>query len=181
MQGQYSKSNINSKIIASYLKEDNIQVTPNQLRWRPIPDLKADEKKNFVEGMISILGAGDPSMKEGLSIYIYSANESMGKKSFYNSDGDFLIVPHTGTLYITTLNGKLVVKPREICTIQRGILFTVDVDGPVKGWIAEIFRGHLDIPELGPIGANGLANPKDFCYPTAWYEDAKEEWTVLPA
>lgn len=108
-------------------------------------------------------------MKEGLSIYMYSANESMGKKAFYNSDGDFLIVPHSGTLYITTLNGKLVVKPREICTIQRGIKFSVDVDGPVKGWIAENFRGHLDIPELGPIGCNGMANPKDFCYPTAWY------------
>lgn len=98
----------------------------------------------------------------------------MGKRSFYNSDGDFLIVPHSGTLYITTLNGKLTVKPREICTIQRGIKFTIDVDGPIKGWIAENFRGHLELPELGPIGTNGLANPKDFCYPTAWYEDVKE-------
>lgn len=109
---------------------------------------------------------------------MYSANTSMHKTTFYNSDGDFLIVPHVGTLYITTLQGKLTVKPREICTIQRGIKFMVEVDGPVKGWIAENFRGHLGLPELGPIGANGLANPADFEVPTAWFEDVKEEWTV---
>ena len=67
---------------------------------------------NFIEGMVSIMGAGEPSLKQGVSVYVYSANDSMGKTSFYNSDGDFLIVPHVGILYITTLCGKLTVKPR---------------------------------------------------------------------
>ena len=82
---------------------------------------------NFVEGLVSLLGAGDPSLKQGLSIYAYSANSSMGKSSFHNSDGDFLIVPHSGTLHVKTLNGKLTVKPKEILVIPRGISFSIDV------------------------------------------------------
>jgi homogentisate 1,2-dioxygenase len=74
------------------------------------------------------MGAGEPSLKQGISIYVYSANDSMNKTAFYNSDGDFLIVPHKGTLNITTLNGKLTVKPREICVIPRGIKFSVDIN-----------------------------------------------------
>lgn len=65
-----------------------------------------------MEGLVSILGAGEPSMRQGVSIYAYSANASMKNTSFYNSDGDFIIVPHVGTLHITTLNGKLTVKPK---------------------------------------------------------------------
>ena len=161
------------------MTEESCHVHPNQLRWRPIPDVKDNQKLNFVEGLVSIAGAGEPSLKQGISIYTYSANTSMGKQSFYNSDGDFLIVPHIGTLFITTLFGKITVKPREICVIPRGIKYTVDVEGPVKGWITELYGHHLSLPELGPIGANGLANPKDFLYPTAWYEDSQEEWTVI--
>lgn len=93
----------------------------------------------------------------------------MGKEAMVNSDGDFLIVPNIGTLYITTLMGKLTVSPKEICIIPRGIKFTIDVEGPIKGWVAELWGHHLGLPELGPIGANGLANPKDFLYPQAWF------------
>jgi hypothetical protein len=124
------------------------------------------------------MGAGEPTLKQGISIYAYSANVSMGKAAFYNSDGDFLIVPHKGTLFVRTLNGRLVVKPKEILIIPRGIKFSIDVEGEIKGWVAEIFGHHFSLPELGPIGANGLANPGDFESPTAWYEDKKEEWTV---
>ena len=102
----------------------------------------------------------------------------MGKTAFYNSDGDFLIVPHKGTMFVRTLNGRLVVKPKEILIIPRGIKFSVDVEGEIKGWVAEVFGHHFSLPELGPIGANGLANPGDFESPTAWFEDKKEEWTV---
>ena len=72
---------------------------------------------------------------------------------------------------MTTLLGKLVVEPKEILIIPRGIKFTVDVEEDIKGWIAELYGHHLSLPELGPIGANGLANPKDFLYPTSWFED----------
>ncbi len=70
-----------------------------------------ETKRTFVEGMTTLMGAGEPSLKQGVAIYAYSANQSMGKTSFYNSDGDFLIVPHKGKLYIKTLMGKLVVEP----------------------------------------------------------------------
>lgn len=96
--------------------------------------------------MISIAGAGEPSLKQGVSLYMYSANVSMGKKSFYNSDGDFLIVPQTGTLYITTLFGKLTVNPREICVIPRGIKYTIDIEGQVKGWVSENYGHHFFLP-----------------------------------
>jgi len=98
----------------------------------------------------------------------------MDKTAFYNSDGDFLIVPHKGTLFVTTLMGKLAVKPREICVIPRGVTFSVDLEGDSRGWVAELFGHHLSLPELGPIGANGLANPGDFEFPVAWYEDKEE-------
>ncbi len=102
----------------------------------------------------------------------------MEKTAFYNSDGDFLIVPHSGTLYVRTLNGRLTVAPKEILVIPRGIKFSIDVTGEIKGWVAEVFGHHLGLPELGPIGANGMANPGDFEFPTAWFEDKKEEWLI---
>lgn len=97
----------------------------------------------------------------------------MGDKSYNNADGDMLIVPQTGTLNITTEFGKMTVEPCEICVIQRGMKFTVDVEGPTRGYICEVFNGHYKLPDLGPIGANGLANPRDFKHPTAWYENRK--------
>ena len=117
-------------------------------------------------------------MKEGIAIYVYSANRSMDNTAFYNADGDFLIVPYHGTLYITTEMGKLVVEPWEIVIIPRGIKFQVEVEGQIKGWVAEIFRGHLELPELGFIGANGMALPKDFHAPVASFEDKKGEFKV---
>jgi homogentisate 1,2-dioxygenase len=83
----------------------------------------------FHQGLVSLLGAGEPSLKQGISIYAYSANKSMEKTAFYNSDGDFLIVPQTGILHVRTLNGRLTVRPKEILVIPRGIKFSVDVTG----------------------------------------------------
>jgi homogentisate 1,2-dioxygenase len=89
----------------------------------------------------------------------------------YNADGDFLIVPQEGTLNITTEMGKMSVAPNEICVVQQGIKFSVDVTGNARGYICEIFDGHFELPDRGVIGANGLANEKDFLTPVAWYED----------
>ena len=88
-------------------------------------------------------------LKDGIAIYLYSANTSMTNKAFYSSDGDFLIVPQTGTLFIQTEFGKLSVDPLEVCIIPRGIRFSVHVVGNVRGWVAEIFKGHFVIPSLG--------------------------------
>ncbi len=166
VEGQYKDASKNYKIVSSYLQEQDLDFSPNQMRWKPIPSPKG--KTTFVEGLVSILGAGEPSLKHGLAIYIYSANQSMQKEAFYNSDGDMLIVPSSGTLFITTLFGRLRVNPREICVIPRGIKFKIDVNSEIKGWVCELYGQHASLPELGPIGANGLALPEHFEYPTAW-------------
>ena len=88
---------------------------------------------------------------------------SQKKLALYSSDGDMLIVPQDGTLRITTEFGKLTVGSKEICVIPRGVKFTVDLAGEKsRGWICEVYKGHFAIPDLGPIGSNGLANERDF-------------------
>jgi homogentisate 1,2-dioxygenase len=104
----------------------------------------------------------------------------MGKEAFYSSDGDLLIVPQEGPLLVKTELGRLRVEPLEICVIQRGIKFSVDlIEGKSRGYITEVYKGHFVIPDLGPIGSNGLANPRDFEFPVSWYEDKIEKWRVV--
>ncbi|KAJ3330994.1 hypothetical protein HDU76_004348 [Blyttiomyces sp. JEL0837] len=146
--------------------------TPNQLRWSPFPIPEKGNKVNFVQGLRTVAGAGDPSSRSGLAVLVYTANESMDRESFYNADGDMLIVPQQGRLFIGTEMGVLHAEPTEIVVIPRGIKFKVELpDGPSRGYILETFDRHWELPDLGPIGANGLANPRDFLYPTASYED----------
>ncbi len=120
-------------------------------------------------------GSGAPDCKQGLTIAHYSFEHDMTsqKIAMYSSDGDFLIVPQTGTLLVATEFGKLRVPPKEIIVIPRGCKFSIDVEGkkPARGWLAELFKGHFVIPDLGPIGANGLANERDFEAPVAAYEN----------
>lgn len=108
----------------------------------------------------------------------------MTNSSFFSSDGDFLIgillmlliislVPFEGEMFIITEFGKLTLKPREILVIPRGIKFSVELKAPIRGYICEVFKGHFKIPDLGPIGANGLANPRDFLIPSAFYENTE--------
>lgn len=153
---------------------------PNQFRWKPF-DLP-DQSTNFVQGLATVCGAGDPTTRNGVAVHIYACNKSMENTCLYNSDGDFLIVPQMGALHITTEFGKLDVNPNEIVVLQQGQRFSVDVSGPSRGYILEVFNGHFQLPNLGPIGANGLANPRDFLSPVAWYEDrevAKDGFTVI--
>jgi len=180
---------IHSKYVActdqSLLHEFNsMEIEPNQLRWSPVAIPSKDTPVDFVQGLKLVCGSGDPSSKSGCAIYNYAMNKSMGNKAFYSSDGDFLIVPQEGALHIKTEFGKIDVQPREIVVIQRGIKFTVDLDlgvgssdsaseGGHRGYIVESFQGHFELPNLGPIGANGLANPRDFQSPVAWFEDAE--------
>ncbi|XP_053662679.1 homogentisate 1,2-dioxygenase [Anopheles marshallii] len=144
---------------------------PNQMRWNPF-DLPADSTEvDFVAGLHTVCGAGDVRARHGLAVHVYLANCSMKDTAFYNSDGDFLIVPQQGPLDITTEFGRLYVQPNEICVIPQGIRFSVALEGPSRGYILEVYDGHFRLPDLGPIGANGLANPRDFLTPTAYFED----------
>lgn len=148
---------------------DKRHPNPNQLRWNPF-DIPS-EPTDFVEGLRTVCGAGDATVRHGCIIHIYACNKSMGDAAFQNSDGDFLIVPQQGVLDVTTEYGRLRVGPNEICVVQSGMRFNVAVQGLTRGYILEVYDGHFILPNLGPIGANGLANPRDFLTPVAWYED----------
>lgn len=119
-------------------------------------------------------GAGDPTLKQGIGMYVYAAGKSMDEKTaFYSADGDLLIVPQEGTLDIRTELGWLLVRPMEICVIPRGVKYQVHlVEGKsARGYALELYQGHFNLPELGPIGSNGLANARDFQTPVACFSE----------
>ena len=123
-------------------------------------------------------GHGDPTQKEGVTVSMYAANASMVNQAFCNNDGNMLIVPQQGRLDIQTEMGRMMVRPGELCVIQAGIRFKVSLpDGPVRGYINEIFGTHWELPELGPIGANGMAHPRDFETPFASFDVDDSAWT----
>jgi len=153
-------------------------VTPDQLRWNPlrIPDTPTD----FVEGLLTMAGNGGPAAGAGIGIHLYAANRDMQGRYFYDADGELLIVPQQGRLHIETELGVLDVEPQEIAVIPRGIRFRVALpDGPSRGYVCENFGAFLRIPDLGPIGSNGLANPRDFLTPNAAFEDVEGEFELI--
>jgi homogentisate 1,2-dioxygenase len=153
-------------------------VDPNQLRWMPPPLPAAGTGCSFIAGLRTVAGAGEATARSGLAIYTYTADSSMGNEAFYNADGDVLIVPQVGPLSIQTELGNLFVSPNEIVVIPRGIRFRVGLHGPSRGYMLEVYEGHFALPDLGPIGANGLANVRDFLYPVAAFEDVEAPFTI---
>ncbi|KAI5302757.1 hypothetical protein KEM56_000392, partial [Ascosphaera pollenicola] len=154
-----------------------VHVSPTQLAWLPF-DIPT-EATTFAEGLHTIAGSGDPSLREGIATHIYLANKAMTNEAFVNSDGDFLIVPQQGSLDIQTEFGMLYVQPGEICVIQRGSKFSVGLEGPSRGYILEIWGSNFELPELGPLGSNGLANARDFLHPVAKYnKDLAGQWRI---
>lgn len=148
-------------------------VTPNRLRWDPHP--VAEAPTDWIEGLVTYGGNGDAGIGAGIGIHLYSANRSMVRRVFQSSDGELLIVPQSGTLYLVTELGRLDVPPGHITLIPRGLRFAVGVDGPSRGYVCENFGAPFQLPDLGPIGSNGLANPRDFESPVAWYEDVEAD------
>ena len=156
----------------------NTPATPSQLRWDPLeyPAGKVD----IIDGMLTMAGNGDTASWAGMAAHRYVATASMENRFFYNADGEMLFVPENGALLFRTEMGHLHVSPGEICVIPRGVKFAVDlIDGKARGYICENYGAHFTLPDLGPIGANGLANPRDFLYPVAAYEDKEGDFTVL--
>jgi homogentisate 1,2-dioxygenase len=144
--------------------------TPNQLRWDPLPI--PTKPADFVQGLVTMAGNGGPEAQSGCGIHIYAANRSMTDRFLSNADGELLIVPQQGRLRLATEMGLLDVEPQEVAVIPRGVRFRVElVDGTGRGYVCENFGAPFRLPDLGPIGSNGLANPRDFRTPTAWYED----------
>jgi homogentisate 1,2-dioxygenase len=156
-----------------------VHVSPTQLAWLPF-DIPTEGEIDFVSGLKSVAGSGEPTLREGIATHVYTANTSMTNKAFVNSDGEMLIVPQQGSLDVQTEFGPLFVQPGEICIIQKGIRFRVGLpDGPSRGYILEVFGTSFELPELGPLGANGLANSRDFLTPKAKYEVKKERFEII--
>jgi homogentisate 1,2-dioxygenase len=151
---------------------------PNQMRWNPLPI--PEEKTDFVEGIVTLGGNGDPAMQDGVGIHFYAANASMRDRFFYNADGEMLILPQQGKLLLLTELGVLEIAPGELAVIPRGIKFRAELpDGAARGYICENYGQSFRLPDLGPIGANGLANSRDFLTPTAAYEDREGSFEVI--
>ena len=157
---------------------DEITSTPNQLRWNPLP--MPEEETDFADGIVTIAGCGDLFSQSGMGIHIYRANKSMRERFFYNADGEMLIVPEKGRLEILTECGIIEISAGEIAVIPRGLKFRVELpEGEARGYICENYGSLLRLPDLGPIGANGLANSRDFEAPTAWFEDREGSFEII--
>jgi len=152
-------------------------LAPNRLRWDPPEDLPGD--KDFVDGMVTMLVNRSPEDLEGVAIHLYFAAKSMRNRVFVDADGELVVIPQSGTLRIATELGILEVAPGSIGVVPRGVKFRVEIDGESRGYVAENHGLPLRLPELGPIGANGLANPRDFETPVAWFEDKDEPTEVI--
>ena len=152
--------------------------TPNQLRWDPLPI--PDAPTDFVEGIVTMGGNGDPSLQTGVAIHAYAVNRSMHDRFFYNADGELLVVPQTGDLVFHTELGALQVVPGEIGVLPRGLKFRVELVGEnARGYVCENYAAQFRLPDLGPIGANGLANPRDFLAPVAAFEDREGDFRIV--
>jgi homogentisate 1,2-dioxygenase len=150
--------------------------TPNRLRWNPLP--LPGSPTDFVDGLTPYAVAGD--LAAGISIHLYAATCSMDSRAFFSADGELLILPQQGTLRLVTEQGVLDVAPQQIALIPRGLRFAVQLlDKAARGYVCENHGALFRLPDLGPIGANGLANPRDFETPPAWFEDRDEPFDVI--
>ncbi len=155
-----------------------VETTPNQLRWDPLPI--PDKPTDFIDGLTTLAGNGSVETHSGVAIHIYAANQSMTDRFFYSADGELLIVPQLGALTLHTELGLLELTPGEIGVVPRGIKFrAVLPGGPGRGYICENHGASFRLPDLGPIGANGLANPRDFLTPAASYEDREGDFQIV--
>ncbi|MDQ3040997.1 MAG: homogentisate 1,2-dioxygenase [Acidobacteriota bacterium] len=159
-------------------KFDEIVTTPNQLRWNPQPLPEAET--DFVDGIVTMAGCGDSFSQTGLGVHIFACNKNMTDRFFYNADGEMLVVAEKNRVRFLTELGIIEIGAGEICVLPRGLKFRVELpDGEARGYICENYAAHFRLPDLGPIGANGLANPRDFETPVAWFEDKDGEFELV--
>ncbi|MES2119613.1 MAG: homogentisate 1,2-dioxygenase [Pseudomonadota bacterium] len=152
-------------------------LAPNRLRWDPPADLPRGT--DFVDGMVTMLANRDPADLEGVAIHLYRASKSMERRIFVDADGELLIVPQSGALRVVTELGRLELEPGWVGLVPRGVRFRVEVDGEARGYVAENHGLPFRLPDLGPIGSNGLANARDFETPVASFEDKDDSTEVI--
>lgn len=168
--------------ISNFPDESSYAHCPNRMRWgaRPEAGNNVGEVVDFHDSVMPVLANGSPEALSGVVFMTYAANKNMGKRAFFNSDGELMILSAKGRLDIRTEMGRIALEPQQIAVIPRGLRFSVDLpDGSASGYIAENRGEPFRIPDLGPIGANGLANPRDFETPVAWYEDETGEYEII--
>ena len=157
---------------------DAVPASPNQLRWNPLP--MPTVPTDFIQGLVTMAGNGDPRAQTGAGVHLYAANTSMRRRIFYSADGELLIVPQRGCHRFVTELGVIEAEPQEVVVIPRGVRFRLELpDGPVRGYMCENFGANFSLPDRGPIGANGLANARDFLTPVAAYEDVEGDHELL--
>ncbi|TXI19990.1 MAG: homogentisate 1,2-dioxygenase [Roseateles sp.] len=153
---------------------------PDPLRWHPLP---GEAGQDFVDSLRTLVVNGDPAAQLGMGAHVYALDRAMGRRALVNADGEMLLVPQQGRLLITTELGRLEVAPGYIALLPRGLAFKVDpLDGEGqlhRGYVCENFGAAFRLPELGPIGSNGLANARDFEAPVAWFEHEAGAYEIV--
>ncbi|HET6521677.1 MAG TPA: homogentisate 1,2-dioxygenase [Geminicoccaceae bacterium] len=149
-----------------------------QLRWSPAPI--PDEELTFVTGLRTVTTAGDAGTQTGMAAHLLFVTRSMAGEYFLDADGELLVVAQEGELRFRTEFGLIEIAPGEVCVIPRGVIFKVELPaGPARAYVCENYGGAFTLPERGPIGANCLANPRDFLTPVAAYEDREEPGSLF--
>jgi homogentisate 1,2-dioxygenase len=157
---------------------DAVETPPNQLRWNPLPMPEAPT--DFVDAIVTMAGNGSPQAQTGAAAHVYAANRSMLRRVFYCADGELLVIAQAGRHRFVTELGTIDAEPQEIVVIPRGVRFRVELpDGSGRGYLCENYGANFRLPDLGPIGSNGLANPRDFLTPVAAYEDVEGEHELV--
>ena len=153
-------------------------LAPNRLRWDPIPDASAGT--DFIDSLTTAVFNRAPQELEGVALHLYAANAERTDRVFFSADGELLFLPQQGRLELLTELGRIDLAPGQIAVVPRGVRFKVLLpDGSARGYLAENYGAPFRLPDLGPIGANGLANPRDFETPVAWFEDRDEPTEVI--
>ena len=158
--------------------DDTAPLAPNRLRWNPVA--ASPPETDLVDGMTTMLTNRPPADLEGVVVHVYAATKDMTDRVFFDADGELLFVPQAGRLELLTELGRIEVAPGQIALIPRGLRFRALLpDGSARGYVAENHGALFRLPDLGPIGSNGLANPRDFETPVAWFEDRDERTEVV--
>ena len=167
----YERADVGRRWLSRF---DEVPAPPNQLRWDPLPMPDAKTPTDFIDGMVTMAG------NAGCGIHHYAANRSMDKRFFYNADGELLILPQLGRLTLATELGVIELEPHEFAVVPRGVRFQVRLpDGQARGYVCENPGVQFKLPDLGVIGSNGLANPRDFLTPVAAYEDRDGDYEIV--
>ncbi len=157
---------------------NEVEASPNRLRWDPLPI--GESPIDFIDGLATLAGSGEPAAQTGVAVHLYRANRSMAERLFVDCDGELMFVPQLGQLLLFTELGKLIVAPGELAVVPRGVKFTVELlEKQARGYVCENYGAPFRLPELGPIGAQGLAQPRDFLAPVAGFEDKQTRHQVV--